>query len=332
MNTLQPFKIYSPYEPIDSDVEEEELGPGWKELESGIIVPEHVKKYPTCFDFFAGAGGFSCGVVQAGFQVVGALEWDCAASWTYMTNLGAYPIKITYSSDPYKRKLEQYFEKAYKKAEKRLKKNKIVEAGDLIGQSGDGWLKSEREAGTYYPACPNFFFGDITELTGAQILKVLGMKKGELDLVIGGPPCQGFSRANSKNSPKNEIKDPRNNLVFEYARMIVELQPKTFCMENVPDIILYRDSYGVPILDRFLHIIEEGDYMSYEAGLRALNITREQMGIKKQLVVRTSKSTDPRHIKDQMKGRKKKLKKKKVKAKKAPQLPLFQSYQLPPQP
>jgi DNA (cytosine-5)-methyltransferase 1 len=52
---------------------------------------------------------------------------------------------------------------------------------------------------------------------------------GEIDVVIGGPPCQGFSLGG-----KREFDDPRNQLVFTFARLVGALNPRFFVMENVP--------------------------------------------------------------------------------------------------
>lgn len=55
----------------------------------------------------------------------------------------------------------------------------------------------------------------------------------EADIIIGGPPCQGFSTAN----PSRSFDDPRNQLFKEYARIIKEVQPKLFLMENVSGMV-----------------------------------------------------------------------------------------------
>ena len=55
-------------------------------------------------------------------------------------------------------------------------------------------------------------------------------KYGKIDVVIGGPPCQGFSNANRQ---KNHAISQNNMLVKQYVRAILELQPKAFVMENV---------------------------------------------------------------------------------------------------
>ena len=53
---------------------------------------------------------------------------------------------------------------------------------------------------------------------------------GKIDVVIGGPPCQGFSNANRQ---KNHAISQNNMLVKQYLKAILELQPKAFVMENV---------------------------------------------------------------------------------------------------
>jgi DNA (cytosine-5)-methyltransferase 1 len=84
----------------------------------------------------------------------------------------------------------------------------------------------------------NFPYGttmcrDISTVAGSDILDALS-KNGystEVELVAGGPPCQGFSHMG-----KRQLDDPRNSLVFEYVRLISELKPKYFLFENVPGI------------------------------------------------------------------------------------------------
>lgn len=74
---------------------------------------------------------------------------------------------------------------------------------------------------------------DIRELKTDELLTSIGAKgfDGEVDLVAGGPPCQGFSHIG-----KRQLDDPRNSLVFEYLRIIKDIQPKYFIFENVPGI------------------------------------------------------------------------------------------------
>ena len=68
--------------------------------------------------------------------------------------------------------------------------------------------------------------GDVCTADYAQIQR----DHGEIDVVIGGPPCQGFSNANRQ---KNHVISQNNKLVKQYVRAILELKPKAFVMENV---------------------------------------------------------------------------------------------------
>jgi DNA (cytosine-5)-methyltransferase 1 len=82
-----------------------------------------------------------------------------------------------------------------------------------------------------FPDIP-VYHGDIAKLTGADCMQLTGIKKGSLDVLDGSPPCQGFSTAG-----KRKYDDPRNSLFKEYARLIKELQPKAFVMENVTGMV-----------------------------------------------------------------------------------------------
>ena len=84
----------------------------------------------------------------------------------------------------------------------------------------------------------NFPYGvtickDISLLSSQELLTAIE-KKGfntDIDVLAGGPPCQGYSHMGHR-----ALDDPRNQLVFEYARIIFEIRPKYFIFENVPGI------------------------------------------------------------------------------------------------
>jgi len=82
----------------------------------------------------------------------------------------------------------------------------------------------------------NLIESDIRKVSGRSLLKAAGVKRGELDLLAGCPPCQGFSRI--KNLNRLSTDDPRNDLVFEFLRLIIQIRPKTVLMENVPGLSL----------------------------------------------------------------------------------------------
>ncbi|MEQ1593908.1 MAG: DNA cytosine methyltransferase [Casimicrobium sp.] len=77
----------------------------------------------------------------------------------------------------------------------------------------------------------------IEDVNAAEIRERLQLAPGELDVLVGGPPCQGFSI----NAPERFLSDPRNKLFQHYARFVREFQPKTFLFENVPGILSMDD-------------------------------------------------------------------------------------------
>jgi DNA (cytosine-5)-methyltransferase 1 len=110
---------------------------------------------------------------------------------------------------------------------------------------------------------------DIRELTGNIICKTLGLKKGELDLLAGCPPCQGFSTLSTLNGSKkaDHERQKQNDLVFEFMRLVRELQPKAVMMENVPG--LFKDERLTQIL---LELGELGYYNEREEVVKVLNV------------------------------------------------------------
>lgn len=73
---------------------------------------------------------------------------------------------------------------------------------------------------------------DIATIEAEQILEFCNLKRGELDVFDGSPPCQGFSTAG-----KRELLDSRNSLFQEFCRLLGGLQPKAFVMENVSGMV-----------------------------------------------------------------------------------------------
>lgn len=83
-----------------------------------------------------------------------------------------------------------------------------------------------------FPKC-HHFCGDIKEFNSTELLKKVGSP--EINLVVGGPPCQGFSVAGKRNPD-----DPRNHLFREFVRVVSEICPWYIVMENVPGIITMK--------------------------------------------------------------------------------------------
>lgn len=250
-------------------------------------MPEHRNRYdrPVGIDFFAGAGGFSLGFHEAGFHMVAAVEMDPSAAITYLVNLGRPAryggVTMHYDTDEradaFEKRVATHLGLRHQKgamssaSADRTSKGELVRAGHL---AGEGWLASEPEAMQRY-GCEHFWVADIRNLTGVQILDALGLEQDDVAVMVGGPPCQGFSAAG-----KRDVMDPRNSLVFEYARLITEIRPRTFVMENVPAIESMVTPEGVPVLDAFVLAVSEGGYGEYDSLRRALSAMGGRAGVR----------------------------------------------------
>ncbi|WP_406720614.1 DNA cytosine methyltransferase [Thioclava litoralis] len=118
-------------------------------------------------DLFCGAGGFTEGLRQAGYNAILANDFDEMACKTFSYNHPEVPIVCR----------------------------------------------------------------DIARLSVQEVLEKTGLRKGELNLVVGGPPCQGFSLAG-----RRMIDDPRNRMFLEFVRIVEGLHPHAFVFENVSGI------------------------------------------------------------------------------------------------
>ncbi len=96
---------------------------------------------------------------------------------------------------------------------------------------------------------------DIRDYSGKELVKIAGVHP---DIVIGSPPCEPFTAANPlrmKDPLERLYEDPRGTLTLEYIRIIGELQPKIFVMENVPAIVETQD-----IKEALLHEFKRAGY------------------------------------------------------------------------
>lgn len=94
---------------------------------------------------------------------------------------------------------------------------------------------------------------DIRLVDAKAVRRQLEIARGELDLLAGGPPCQGFSI----NAPSRRSDDHRNHLFKEYLRFVEEFKPRSILIENVPGIVSFS---GGATLDAILSSLETLGY------------------------------------------------------------------------
>lgn len=155
---------------------------------------------PTFVDFFAGAGGLSCGLIQAGFKVAFANDFEDVCVRTYRFNHPELPTHKVFKGDI--RSIVDHIE-------------------DYI--------------------------------------------QGPVDLVVGGPPCQGFSSANQQRI----IDDPRNELYKYFIKAVKAILPKFVIMENVKGMLTVANQ----VIEDYQNIQEEhdGQLYSYKVAYKLLN-------------------------------------------------------------
>jgi DNA (cytosine-5)-methyltransferase 1 len=95
---------------------------------------------------------------------------------------------------------------------------------------------------------------DLSGLSGEKLLKYAGVSSADLDLLAGGPPCQGFSL--QRIGPDT---DKRNQLVLDFARLITEAKPRVFLMENVTGLLGHR---GKELFSEFRTVLDRGGYIT----------------------------------------------------------------------
>ena len=220
---------------------------GWFRTRSGLWAPQSCAvTYPTFIDLFCGCGGFSLGFIVAGWECVCAVDDDPDALTTYWLNLCDESRSRWIGSTERRGRLLTDLQRQMEEAARR-------------GISEDlrpGWIHAHPE----YPPCRTLMLADLRELSGEEILRAAGVDS--VDCVIGGPPCQGFSMAG-----RRQIHDPRNSLVFEFARLAHEMNPRVFVMENVPGMLSMVTPSGIPVVEALRGVFEDYGFLSAVQGL-----------------------------------------------------------------
>ena len=121
----------------------------------------------------------------------------------------------------------------------------------------------------------NVIEDDIVEFSKKDLLKEFGLKKGELDLLSGGYPCQSFSYAGKKLG----LEDVRGTMFFYYAEFLRQLQPKMFLAENVKGLTTHD---GGRTIQTMVDVFEE---LGYSVEWKVLNAWDYGVAEKRQRVV-----------------------------------------------
>lgn len=159
----------------------------------------------TYIDLFAGAGGLSEGFIRAGFEPIAHVELDTAACYTLKTRTAYHYLKS-------EGKYEVYV----------------------------SYLKGDITRSELYSHIPAGLLDSVINLpigadNNAKIHKLIGkeLNGNEVDLIIGGPPCQAYSLVGRARSETSMEGDPRNYLYIHYAKYLERYNPKMFVFENV---------------------------------------------------------------------------------------------------
>lgn len=94
-------------------------------------------------------------------------------------------------------------------------------------------LRRNQANGLFGNADTKVIQADLSKYSPRELMDALGIEPGELDVLVGGPPCQSFSTAGRRGS----VKDPRGQLIWSFLDFVNELRPKVFLMENVRGLL-----------------------------------------------------------------------------------------------
>jgi DNA (cytosine-5)-methyltransferase 1 len=113
---------------------------------------------------------------------------------------------------------------------------------------------------------------DIHAITSRQILRSGKFKEGEADALVGGPPCQPFSKSGYwASGDAKRLDDPRADTLMAYLRVLRDTQPRAFLLENVQGLAFKGKSEGVDSVLRGVDAVNRETGSSYSVSLRVLN-------------------------------------------------------------
>lgn len=112
---------------------------------------------------------------------------------------------------------------------------KVIFGNDLLSSSIETFKLNHPNAQAYA--------GDIRNISCVELSRSLGIERGELGVIIGGPPCQGFSSLRPFRS--SNLDDPRNSLFEDFVRFVNYFQPRFFVFENVVGLATHKNGNDI---------------------------------------------------------------------------------------
>lgn len=139
-----------------------------------------------------------------------------------------------------------------------------------------------------------FLHADLKEVTTEDILGRAGLERGELDLLIGGPPCQGFSIIGAR-----QANDPRNGLFREFLRVAEGLAPRVVVIENVPGLATLRKGRTLVEIGQAMedsgYVVSGAELVAAQYGVPQMRWRYFLIGWRKDLNIRHAGFPEPTH-------------------------------------
>lgn len=168
------------------------------------------KRKPRVLDLFAGAGGFSEGFVSAGCEMVAHIEMNKDACETIRTRMVYHSLRRIGKLTEYRK-----YVSGKKSREALVEENGLRKDIDSVIQA------------------------EISQENRRSLIDEVKKRLGgeELDLIIGGPPCQAYSHIGRSSDRRRMKRDPRKFLYEHYIEFLKALKPRMFVFENVPGLL-----------------------------------------------------------------------------------------------
>ncbi len=188
-------------------------------------------------DMFAGAGGLTEGFFRNDFNIVSHIEMSAHAARTLETRALYHALVEKGHEDTYYRYYNQ-----------EITRDKYLEECESLSIPDSGVINSELSRATE-DSIVKQVYGRLAEIG-----------RDEVDVIIGGPPCQAYSLIGRGRDPESMRNDPRNHLYLHYLRFINEFEPEIFVFENVPGLVSARNG---EIYADFLQRIDKLGYYTH---------------------------------------------------------------------